>query len=78
VPHQANIRIIDAAKKYLKLPAEKVLVNMQKYGNTSSASIPLALDEAYQAGKLKKGMLVATCGFGAGLTWAANLFRWSK
>jgi len=76
VPHQANIRIIDAAMKYLKLPAEKVLVNIQKYGNTSSASIPLALDEAYQAGKLKKGMLVAACGFGAGLTWAANLFKW--
>ncbi|MDR1997946.1 MAG: ketoacyl-ACP synthase III [Candidatus Margulisbacteria bacterium] len=76
VPHQANIRIIDAALKHLKLAPDKALVNIQKYGNTSSASIPLALDEAYQAGKLKKGMLVAACGFGAGLTWAANLFRW--
>lgn len=78
VPHQANIRIIEAAMKHLKLPKEKVIVNIQKYGNTSSASIPLALDEAYQAGKLKKGMLVAACGFGAGMTWAANLFRWNK
>jgi 3-oxoacyl-[acyl-carrier-protein] synthase-3 len=76
VPHQANTRIIDAAMKRLSLPPEKVVVNIQKYGNTSSASIPLALDEACQDGRLQKGMLVAACGFGAGLSWAANLFRW--
>lgn len=76
VPHQANIRIIDAAMKRLNLPAEKLFVNVHKYGNTSAASIPLALDEAYRAGKVKPGQIVAVCGFGAGLTWAANVFRW--
>lgn len=78
VPHQANTRIIDAAMKRLDLAPEKVIVNIQKYGNTSSASIPLALDEAYRAGKIKKGALIATCGFGAGLSWTANVLRWSK
>lgn len=78
IPHQANIRIIEAAMKRLGLSREKVYVNIQRYGNTSSASIPLALDEAYQEGRLKEGILIATCGFGAGLTWAANVLRWSK
>jgi 3-oxoacyl-[acyl-carrier-protein] synthase-3 len=77
VPHQANTRIIDAAMKRLNLSPEKVYVNVQRYGNTSSASIPLALDEVFRAGNFKKGSMVATCGFGAGLTWAANVFRWS-
>jgi 3-oxoacyl-[acyl-carrier-protein] synthase-3 len=78
VPHQANIRIIEAAVKTLGLSMEKVYVNIQRYGNTSSASIPIALDEAYQEGRLKRGMCIATCGFGAGLSWAANVFRWVK
>lgn len=76
IPHQANIRIIDSAMKRLGLPPEKLFVNLDKYGNTSAASIPLALDEAYRAGRVKPGQVVAVCGFGAGLTWAANVFRW--
>ena len=76
IPHQANIRIIDAAMKRLGLAEDKLFVNVHKYGNTSAASIPLALDEAYRAGRVKPGQVVAVCGFGAGLTWAANVFRW--
>lgn len=76
VPHQANIRIIEAAAKRLQLPAEKIFINVDRYGNTSGASIPLALDEAVSGGKLKPGMLVMTVGFGAGLVWGANLIRW--
>jgi len=76
VPHQANLRIIDSAAKRLGLPEEKVFVNVQKYGNTSGGSIPIALFEAEQEGRLKKGMVVMTVGFGAGLVWGANLVRW--
>ncbi len=76
VPHQANIRIIDSAAKRLKLPPEKVFINLHKYGNTSAASIPLALYEASKEGRLKEGMVVMTVGFGAGLVWGANLIRW--
>jgi 3-oxoacyl-[acyl-carrier-protein] synthase-3 len=76
VPHQANMRIIDAAAKRLELPPDKVFVNVQKYGNTSGGSIPLGLYEAEQEGRLKPGMLVLTVGFGAGLVWGANLIRW--
>lgn len=77
VPHQANIRIIQAAAKRLELSMDKVFVNVQKYGNTSAASIPVALDEAYRGGKLKKGDTIVLVGFGAGLTWAAVTMRWS-
>ena len=76
VPHQANLRIIDAAAKKLNLPSEKVFVNVHKYGNTSGGSVPLGLYEAEQEGYLKKGMVVMTVGFGAGLVWGANLIRW--
>ncbi|CAN5615848.1 beta-ketoacyl-ACP synthase III [soil metagenome] len=76
VPHQANVRIIDAAAERLNLPPEKVFVNVEKYGNTSGASIPIALAEAERTGKLKPGMLVLTVGFGGGLVWGANLIRW--
>lgn len=76
VPHQANLRIIESAAKRLGLPPEKVFINVQKYGNTSGGSIPLALYEAEVEGKLKPGMLVMTVGFGAGLVWGANLIRW--
>jgi 3-oxoacyl-[acyl-carrier-protein] synthase III len=76
VPHQANIRIIEAAARKLNLPDERIFVNVQKYGNTSAASIPIALDEAMREGRLKKGDTILTVGFGAGLTWAANVIKW--
>ncbi len=74
--HQANQRIIDAVAKRLKIPPEKVIANLDEYGNTSAASIPLALDEAVRQGKIKAGDVVASSGFGAGLTWGAAIFRW--
>ncbi|OGC33858.1 3-oxoacyl-ACP synthase [candidate division WOR-1 bacterium RIFOXYB2_FULL_48_7] len=76
IPHQANIRIIDHVIKKMGLPKEKVYVNLQKYGNTSAASIPIALDEAYAAGKIKPGDLIVLSGFGAGLTYGANVIIW--
>jgi 3-oxoacyl-[acyl-carrier-protein] synthase-3 len=77
IPHQANIRIIDSAAKRLGLSPDKVFVNLDQYGNTSAASIPLALDEAARAGRIRSGDVVVTVGFGAGLTWGANVIRWS-
>ncbi len=74
--HQANQRIIDTVAKKLKIPAEKVITNLSEYGNTSAASIPLALDEAVSKGKIKSGDMIATSGFGAGLTWGSAIFRW--
>jgi len=76
IPHQANIRIIEAAARRLDLPPEKVFVNVERYGNTSAGSIPIAIDEAYRSGALKKGNVVVVVGFGAGLTWAAGAMRW--
>lgn len=76
VPHQANIRIIKAASERMGLPMEKVFVNVDRYGNTSAASIPIALCEAVAAGRIREGSLVVTVGFGAGLTWGANVLRW--
>ena len=76
VPHQANMRIIESAAKRLELPDEKVFANVHKYGNTSGGSIPLGLYEAEKEGRLKKGMLVMTVGFGAGVVWGANIIRW--
>lgn len=76
IPHQANNRIIEHVTKKFKLPAEKVYVNLQKYGNTSAASIPLALSEAHEEGKIKKGNIIVLSGFGAGLTCGANLIKW--
>jgi 3-oxoacyl-[acyl-carrier-protein] synthase-3 len=76
IPHQANIRIIDFALKILGLPKEKVYVNLHRYGNTSAASIPIALDEALKEEKIKKGDIVALAGFGAGLTYGANIIKW--
>ena len=76
VLHQANQRIIDSAVSDLNLEREKVFVNLDKYGNTSGASIPLALDEAISAGKIKRNDLVLLCGFGAGLAWGTALLRW--
>lgn len=76
VPHQANIRIIQSAAKRLDLPMEKVFVNIDKYANTSGASIPIALDEAYREGRIKRGDIVVLTGFGAGLTWAGMVMKW--
>jgi 3-oxoacyl-[acyl-carrier-protein] synthase-3 len=76
VPHQANARILKAVAARLELPLEKVVMNVDRYGNTSAASIPIALDEAVRAGRIKKGHLVMMSAFGSGLTWATSLVRW--
>ncbi|AOS45409.1 3-oxoacyl-[acyl-carrier-protein] synthase 3 [Lacunisphaera limnophila] len=76
IPHQANIRIIEALAGNLKMPLEKFFVNLDRYGNTSSATIPLALDEARRAGRIKPGDLTLLVAFGAGLTYGATLVRW--
>ena len=76
IPHQANLRIIHATAKRLGLPAEKVFINIEKYGNTSAASIPIALDEAVQSGRCRVGEYVLLEAFGGGLTWASALLRW--
>jgi 3-oxoacyl-[acyl-carrier-protein] synthase III len=76
VPHQANFRIIDAAARRMGLPIERVAVNIDRYGNTSSASIPLALEEAIREGRVKSGDNVLLAGFGSGLTWGACLLKW--
>lgn len=76
VPHQANVRILRAVAERLGLPSEKVMLNLDRYGNTSAASIPIALDEAVLAGRIKEGSLVMLGAFGAGLTWASALIRW--
>ena len=77
VPHQANIRIIQALAKDLNIPMEKVYTNIHKYGNTSSASIPIALDEANRDGRINKGDYVLMVAFGGGLTWGASILEWS-
>ena len=76
VPHQANVRILKAVMERLGLPREKVLLNLDRYGNTSAASIPIALDEAVREGRIKDGSLVMLGAFGAGLTWASAVIRW--
>ena len=76
VPHQANIRIIQSAAKRLHLPMEKVFVNIDKYANTSGASIPIALDEANRQGRMKRDDIIVLAGFGAGLTWAGLVMKW--
>lgn len=76
IPHQANVRIIEAAAKSLDIPYERFVVNLQKYGNTSGGTIPIALDEANRDGRIKEGDIVALSGFGAGLTWAGSIIRW--
>jgi 3-oxoacyl-[acyl-carrier-protein] synthase-3 len=77
IPHQANLRIIDAAARGLKLPMDKFMVNLDRYGNTSTASIPIATVEALQNNRLKPGDKVVFVGFGAGLTWGALAAEWS-
>jgi 3-oxoacyl-[acyl-carrier-protein] synthase-3 len=76
VLHQANIRIINSAMEQLGIPPEKVFNNLERYGNTSGGSVPIALDEAFQAGKIHRGDTLLLSGFGAGLTWGTALFRW--
>jgi 3-oxoacyl-[acyl-carrier-protein] synthase III len=78
VPHQANIRIIDHAARKLGFPREKVVVNVDRYGNTSSGSIPLALADAAEDGRLKPGARVLMTGMGAGLTWGSSVIEWTK
>jgi 3-oxoacyl-[acyl-carrier-protein] synthase-3 len=76
VPHQANIRIIEATAKHAGVPLEKVFINVDRYGNMSSASVPVGLDEAVEQGRLGPGANVLTVAFGAGLTWGASAIRW--
>jgi len=78
VPHQANVRIIEHATKKLGIPSDRVVINVDRYGNTSSGSIPLALAEAQADGRLQPGKLVLMTGMGAGLTWGSALLRWTK
>jgi 3-oxoacyl-[acyl-carrier-protein] synthase-3 len=76
IPHQANIRIIEATAKHAGLPMDKVMVNVDRYGNTSSASIPLALAQAIDEGRVKPGSLLLLVAFGAGFTWGSTVIRW--
>jgi 3-oxoacyl-[acyl-carrier-protein] synthase-3 len=75
IPHQANIRIIEATAKHANIPMEKVYVNVDRFGNTSAASIPIALDEALECGRIKEGSIVLLVAFGAGFTWGAMVVR---
>lgn len=78
IPHQANLRIINAAAKRCRIPEERVLINIDKYGNTTGATIPIGMDEAASDGTIKDGDLVLTASFGAGFTWGSMLIRWGK
>jgi 3-oxoacyl-[acyl-carrier-protein] synthase-3 len=77
IPHQANVRIIEVATRKLGVPSDRVVINVDRYGNTSSGSVPLAMAEALAAGRLQPGMLVLMTGMGAGLTWGSALMRWT-
>jgi 3-oxoacyl-[acyl-carrier-protein] synthase III len=76
VPHQANLRIIEAVARRLAIPEDRFLVNLDRYGNTSAASIPIALDEGVRGGRIRPGTTLVACGLGAGLTWGAAAIRW--
>jgi 3-oxoacyl-[acyl-carrier-protein] synthase III len=76
VPHQANLRIIEATAKHADIPMSKVMVNVDRYGNTSSASIPLALEQAVAEGRVGPGSVVLLVAFGAGFTWGSAVIRW--
>jgi len=75
VSHQMNARIIESAAKRLELPDDKIFININEYGNTSAASVPLAFDQAIREGKIRRGDIVILVAFGAGLTWGANVIR---
>jgi len=77
IPHQANYRIIETAAKYLKMPLDKFVINVERYGNTSTASIPIATVEAIQKGQIKPKDKIAFVGFGGGLTWGAMIVEWT-
>jgi 3-oxoacyl-[acyl-carrier-protein] synthase III len=76
IPHQANMRIIEATARYAGIPMDKVFVNVDRYGNMSSATVPVALDEAVEQGRLKRGDHAMMVAFGAGFTWASAVIRW--
>jgi 3-oxoacyl-[acyl-carrier-protein] synthase-3 len=76
IPHQANMRIIEATARYANISMDKVFVNVDRYGNMSSATVPVALDEAVEEGRLKPGDTVLMVAFGAGFTWASSVVRW--
>jgi 3-oxoacyl-[acyl-carrier-protein] synthase-3 len=76
IPHQANTRIIEAAAKLINFPMDKVYLNIERFGNTSSATIPIALDEMNRSGMLKTGNLILMCSFGTGVTWGGAMIRW--
>ncbi len=76
VSHQANARIVESVLERLGIPLEKCWLNLERYGNTSSASLPISLDEINRAGRLKKGDLIAMMAIGAGMTWGSALMRW--
>lgn len=76
IPHQANIRILKTVAKKLSLPQDKIMINLDKYGNTAAASIPIALDEAIVQGKIQSGDIVVLTAFGAGLTWGSIILCW--
>jgi 3-oxoacyl-[acyl-carrier-protein] synthase-3 len=78
IPHQANIRIVEAVADQLHVGLDRFPINLDRYGNTSAASIPLALEEAWSAGRIKHGDLILLVAFGAGLTWGATLLRWHE
>jgi 3-oxoacyl-[acyl-carrier-protein] synthase-3 len=77
IPHQANRRIIDAVRERMGLPEERMVVNIERYGNTSSASIPISLDEVVRSGRLRRGDRLGMCAFGGGATWGAAVMRWT-
>jgi len=76
VPHQANLRIIEATAKHAEMPLDKVMINVDRYGNTSSASIPLALDQGVKEGRIREGMTLLLVSFGGGFTWASAVVKW--
>jgi 3-oxoacyl-[acyl-carrier-protein] synthase-3 len=78
VPHQANLRILNAAARALGIPPEKMMINIHRYGNTSSASMPIALCEAWEEGRLREGQRVALASFGGGLAWGAMILEWAR
>jgi 3-oxoacyl-[acyl-carrier-protein] synthase-3 len=77
VPHQANLRIIDACAERMELDKSKVMINIDRYGNTTAATIPLCLSEWWQSGKLRKGQTIVLASFGAGFTWGSVLVKWN-
>jgi 3-oxoacyl-[acyl-carrier-protein] synthase-3 len=77
IPHQANLRIIQAAARALKIPMEKIYTNVERYGNTSAGSVPIALAEAADEGKIKPGDKILLVGFGAGMSWGALTLEWT-